>query len=197
MSRRVNRTRLYVIWTVMKQRCFNPRVPGFKNYGARGIVVCRRWRDSFEAFSDDMGPPPEGTSIDRRDNARGYDCGRCEDCAARGAVANCRWATDLEQNRNRRDNRRITHQGETLCVSEWEERLGLPKRLVTTRLRRGWTEAAALTTPVRVPLNEQRTCARCGASFRLRSDRVATAKFCSRKCANRRATFHARTGDAA
>ncbi len=73
----------------MIQRCCNPRCPSFENYGARGIGVCDTWQD-FSSFLADMGERPDGTSIDRIDNSRGYEPG------------NCRWATRTEQNRNTR-----------------------------------------------------------------------------------------------
>lgn len=80
------------IWSQMIQRCSNPKNVGWSNYGARGISVCARWRESFAAFFDDMGPRPSGEhSIDRRDNVKNYEPG------------NCRWTTDLEQQRNRRN----------------------------------------------------------------------------------------------
>lgn len=83
--------RIYRIWSAMKSRCYNPRTINYKYYGARGISVCARWRDSFEAFLADMGQPPTPThSIDRIHNDRGYE------------PANCRWATAAEQNANRR-----------------------------------------------------------------------------------------------
>lgn len=74
---------------MMWNRCTNEKSGEFSRYGGRGIQVCDRWR-TFEAFLADMGERPAGTSIDRIDNERGYEPG------------NCRWATDTEQNRNRR-----------------------------------------------------------------------------------------------
>lgn len=95
-----------------------------KNYQDRGITVDERWRD-FRAFLADMGPRPQGTSLDRRDNALGY------------GPDNCRWASFTEQQRNRRGNRLITCAGETLCLAAWAERTGLTRETIQKRLKRG------------------------------------------------------------
>lgn len=82
-------TRIFRIWSGIKSRCLNPRCPAWKHYGGRGITLCERWR-SFENFYADIGDAPLGLSIDRIDNDKGYEPG------------NVRWATSLEQARNRR-----------------------------------------------------------------------------------------------
>jgi len=66
------------------------------------VWMCSRWYGSMRAFYDDLGERPAGTSIDRIDGHGGYTCGLCEECVMNEWPANCRWATDSEQARNRR-----------------------------------------------------------------------------------------------
>lgn len=84
------RSPTYYSWHKMKQRCYNPKQVGYKNYGGRGIVVCDRWRDSFSAFLEDMGERPKGKTLDRIDPDGNYE------------PSNCRWASYSEQTQNRR-----------------------------------------------------------------------------------------------
>ena len=80
---------LYTVWKNMRQRCFNPRNPAFKNYGGRGITICDRW-DSFALFAADMGEPPFGCLLERKDNEQGY------------YPENCEWTERTDQNSNKR-----------------------------------------------------------------------------------------------
>lgn len=80
----------YVSWRDMRRRCYNSKHPRYKDYGARGITVCERWRDDYDAFYEDMGPRPFGWTLERKDNEKGYD------------PDNCIWATYEAQAQNRR-----------------------------------------------------------------------------------------------
>ena len=130
----------YRIWTAMKQRCTNPKSPCWCDYGGRGIKVCQRWLDSFEAFYEDMGPRPSAKhSIDRIDTNGGY----CPE--------NCRWATQKEQSRNRRSNVIIEYRSEKMPLIELAERTGVNYWLLWDRLFRfGLTVEDAVSRPNRL-----------------------------------------------
>jgi hypothetical protein len=118
----------------MIQRCTNPKNPGWDDYGGRGITVCDHWR-SFENFLADMGEPADGQSLDRANNALGYD------------AANCRWTSGIAQANNTRRNRILTFQGVSDTVAGWSRRTGIADGRLRSRLQNGWSIEATLTIP--------------------------------------------------
>lgn len=102
------------IWGLMIARCHNPKNKSYRRYGARGIVVCPRWKDDFLQFYADMSPTYKpGLTLDRKDNNGPY------------SPENCRWATRAEQNRNYSRNVMIEHDGKTMCAIDWARSLGI------------------------------------------------------------------------
>lgn len=123
----------YGIWRNMLNRCRNESDLAYRDYGGRGIKVCRRWW-KFENFLSDMGRCPPLRSLDRLDNDGPY------------SPQNCAWRTQKQQCRNRRSNRTITYNGETLCVAEWAERLGLEYGTLLFRVS-NWPLEKVMTMP--------------------------------------------------
>jgi hypothetical protein len=119
-------------WRDIQKRCYNPHHKDFCNYGARGIKCLF---SSFEEFLADVGPKPaQGYSINRIDNSLHYQPG------------NLRWDDRIAQNRNRRNNHVLTFNGESLCLAEWSERLGIHHNTLQTRIACGWSVERALST---------------------------------------------------
>ena len=128
----MSRTKIYYIWVEMKKRCLNKKQKAYKNYGGRGIKVCKRWM-YFENFYADMGEKPDGKSLERINNNLGY------------FKKNCKWATHLEQMRNTRRN--IKYLGET--AKEASIRLMGNTALISERINEGWSLKKAFITPVK------------------------------------------------
>lgn len=127
----------YIVWRNMLTRCSDPKHKQFKDYGGRGITVCESWSESFSAFLRDMGERPQGRSLDRIDNDKGYD------------KANCRWATRAEQASNTSRNVKLTFSGRTMSIKEWATDLGIPYGALQQRIKAGWDTEKALMTPLR------------------------------------------------
>lgn len=130
----MSRTRMHIIWLQMKRRCHSPSSKNYAMYGARGIEVCERWRDSFQTFYDDMGEPPSAKhTLDRKDNNGHY------------SPENCRWATRAEQMRNTRATRFIDIDGDVRTLTEWRRHFNVPTGTFYKRVARGMTPQEALT----------------------------------------------------
>lgn len=116
-------TKLYGVWCSMKSRCNNPNVEHYKNYGGRGIKVCKEWGNDFQSFYDwaYSNGYKDGLTIDRIDVNKGY------------SPDNCRWSTMKEQCNNRVSNRYFTHNGKTQTLAQWAEETGI--RYGTLRFR--------------------------------------------------------------
>jgi hypothetical protein len=142
-----NNSPTYNSWRGMVERCSNPNHVMWKRYGGRGIAVCKAWKDSFEAFLEDMGERPRNHTIDRLDGHKGYWCGHCDECLSENRKANCRWATRKEQSENRDAVRWLTHDGRTQTATQWAMELGWYVAMITRRLDRGWSDEQTLTTP--------------------------------------------------
>lgn len=129
--------RLSGVHSNMKARCSNPNNPHYKYYGGRGITVCEEWQhvDKFREWAYNNGYKP-GLTIDRIDVNGNYE------------PNNCRWVTMQEQQFNKTDSHLITYKGETKCLAEWENQLGIDHRTILARLNNGWTVEQALFTPI-------------------------------------------------
>lgn len=122
------RNGVYNSWANMISRCGNQKDPKFKDYGGRGIKVCKRWL-SFDLFYEDMGDrPSKGHSVGRINNNGNYE------------PNNCRWESPLEQANNTRRNRFINYKGERMTVSQAARIAGLKPDTIYQRLNSGMSE---------------------------------------------------------
>lgn len=137
LTHNLSKTPEYRVWQGIKVRCYRQNYGEYRLYGGRGIRMSKRWYNSVLAFYEDMGPRPSPKhTIERIDNNGHY----CHE--------NCKWATQKEQQRNRRNNVRITLDGITKCLAEWAEEYKLPSMRLYNRLfTLHWPLRKALTTP--------------------------------------------------
>lgn len=128
MSEYYSKTRLFHIWSNMRQRCTNKNKPDYKYYGGKGVKVCKEWDESFLVFKEwaDNSGYNDSLTIDRINVDGNYE------------PDNCRWATRKEQTRNRATTLRITHEGITKTAAEWAEEIGITDQLISERLRKGF-----------------------------------------------------------
>jgi hypothetical protein len=137
-THRASKDPLFLSWCEMRARCGNPNHRDYPSYGGRGITVCARWNE-FAYFLADMGERPQGHSLGRIDNDRGY------------SPDNCRWESREQQNNNRRSNRLLTIKGRTQTVTQWagDPACCVALKTFRDRIRKGWPAERALTQPTR------------------------------------------------
>jgi hypothetical protein len=140
-----SKDRLYKIWVGVKTRCYNKRNRNYLKYGQRGVTMCEEWKTSYEAFREWAMSNGYDVSLtlDRKNPFGNYE------------PPNCRWVTQKIQQNNRSNNHILTYNGETHTVSQWNEKLGFKRGLLSQRLNKlGWSVEKAITTPTRVMRGE-------------------------------------------
>lgn len=126
----------YNRWAGMVQRCEDKNHASYPRYGGRGISVCPAWRDSYVVFLSDVGCAPSADhSIERIDNNGNYEPG------------NVRWATRIEQGRNKRNNRTLLLDGRRVTQAELAEISGLSQGTVQRRMDLGWSAERIISQP--------------------------------------------------
>lgn len=129
-------TKEWQILHQIKARCTNPNNVSWDRYGGRGIKVCQRWLDSYDDFFADVGHRPSNRhSLDRINNDGNYEPG------------NVRWATMVEQSRNTRRNKMYEWKGNSYCVTDLADAVGMPRMRLASRLRAGWALERAINQP--------------------------------------------------
>lgn len=116
-------------WQHAKGRCFCPTDAKYPIYGGRGITMCAEWANDFSAFYRDMGPRPEGTTLDRIDVNGNY------------APGNCRWATSSQQARTRTDNVIVEHEGKRMVLKDFAAAIGVNYKSLHGLMRRAGMSA--------------------------------------------------------
>lgn len=122
---RIGKEREYSSYRGMRTRVENANHPANKRY--KKLAICERWLgpDGFANFFNDLGPRPEGCTLDRVDNEKGY------------SPENCRWRTVKEQGNNRSTNIFLEYNGERLTMAQWSEKIGVKYSTIHERYRRG------------------------------------------------------------
>lgn len=137
-----SKTRLYCTWSNVKRRCNDKKNSRYNDYGGRGIRLCNEWLefDNFRKWAIENGYDENSKygecTLERIDNNRNYE------------PSNCKFASIKEQSNNRRSNHLLTFNGITRNITQWNNEMNYPRNLISTRIRRGWSDEKAITTPV-------------------------------------------------
>lgn len=140
----MSKTRINNIWFNILSRCYNEKSNNYKNYGARGIKICKEWKENFVAFYNwaIKNGYQDNLTIDRIDNNGNYE------------PSNCRWVSQKIQQNNKRNNHLITYKDKTYTLSKWAEIKNIKISTLAMRLNhQSWSIEKALTTPVKTTGN--------------------------------------------
>ena len=130
--------RLGRIWYNMMSRCYNAKNGAYDRYGGHGVIVCAEWHDMRKFFTWAMvNGYKSDLTLDRIDNNGNY------------GPENCRWADKYTQANNKKNNHRITVNGRTKTLAEWEREMNFPSGTIRNRLSKGWDEERAVNQPLR------------------------------------------------
>lgn len=136
-THKLSKSREYQTWKHMLSRCNNPNATKYKNYGGRGIKVCKRWY-VFQNFFADMGIRPPNHTLDRINNNKMY------------SKSNCKWSNNYEQNRNKRSNRIVIWNNKKFIISDLAAKYNICCGTLSNRLNRGWSVNDALNKPINI-----------------------------------------------
>ena len=127
-------TRQFTIWKHIKERCYQPKCPKYKNYGGRGIIMCDNWRNNFKAFYEWSlaNGYADNLTIDRINNNGNYE------------PSNCRWVSQTEQQNNRNNNRIIIYEGHRYTAAQLAKKYKIPYKLFMGRLYNNWSVEQAI-----------------------------------------------------
>jgi hypothetical protein len=131
-------TRIYKMWQNMKSRCYNKNASKYYLYGGKGIAVCNDWKNDFMSFyiwAKENGYD-DSLTIDRIDANKGY------------SPENCKFATYKEQNNHTTQTHFITYMGLTMGIQAWADYLNVSVKMLSERIRRGWSIERAFTQPI-------------------------------------------------
>ncbi len=142
-------TKTYRAWQQARKRCLNPLDKDYPSYGGRGLTFIKRWND-FRVFLADMGECPEGFTLGRKNNDRGY------------SRRNCEWQPWKSQARNKRNTFWLTVGRKTKCIADWADETGIKLITIRKRVEAGWSHKRAVTTPVQTKAPKKKTARRRG-----------------------------------
>ena len=138
------KTRTGSSWLSARNRCYNPNVKCYPQYGGSGIRMCKHLLQGPEHLSALIGLRPKRTSLDRIDSRGNYSCGRCSQCRKKGWAMNVRWASAKIQRINQLRTQMITIGGATKCATDWALEARIPFITFYARMKRGWSGPALL-----------------------------------------------------